>query len=136
MFLLDTNVVSELRRPRRTDPKLLDWAAATPVTQLYLSAVSLMELEFGVLLMERRDPAQGTGLRRWLETEVLPRFEQRILPIDIAVARCCARLHLPNPKSQNDAYIAATAIVHGLTIVTRNEADFSPTGAALFNPWK
>ncbi|HEY2709646.1 MAG TPA: type II toxin-antitoxin system VapC family toxin [Caulobacteraceae bacterium] len=136
MYLLDTNVVSELRRPHLAPKRLLDWARTTGVSQHYLSAVSLMELELGVLLMERRDERQGASLRRWFEAELMPQFEDRILAIDVAVARCCARLHVPDPRSSNDAYIAATAIVHGLTVVTRNESDFRPTGVAVLNPWR
>jgi predicted nucleic acid-binding protein len=136
MYLLDTNVVSELRRPARANPNLLRWASQAPSSELYLSVVSLMELDLGVLLMERRDRAQGQILRRWLEDDLLPSFEDRILPIDSLVARCCARLHVPDPKSEGDGYIAATAIVHGLTMVTRNIADFAPTGVPLVNPWE
>jgi hypothetical protein len=135
MYLLDTNVVSELRRPGRAPATLVRWAATTLLSDQYLSVVSVMELELGVLLAERRDPRQGLVLRRWLEAEVLPRFAGRILPVDAVVARRCARLHVPQPRSKNDAYIAATAIVHGLTVVTRNEADFQPTGVSVLNPW-
>lgn len=136
MYLLDTNVVSELRKGARAHPPLVRWARVTPLHDLYLSVVSAMELEIGVLLMERRDPSQGAVLRRWLEANVLRRFAGRVLSIDVAVARCCAGLHARSPRSRNDAYIAATAIVHGFTVVTRNVADFSPLGVGLFNPWE
>ena len=135
MFLLDTNVPSELRRRERANRGLLQWAVATPVSELYLSVISVMELELGVLLMERKDAAQGGVLRRWLEADVMSTFEGRILPVDVGVARCCARLNAPDPKSEGDGYIAATAIVHGLTVVTRNESDFASTGVAILNPW-
>ena len=135
MFLLDTNVVSALRRADRADPCLLAWATATPAPATYLSAISLLEIEMGVLLVERRDPAQGKVLRTWLEDQVSLQFEGRILPIDAAVARRCATLHMPDRRSERDALIAATALVHGMTVVTRNTADFEPTGVALLNPW-
>lgn len=135
MFLLDTNVVSELRKAGRADPRVRRWAAQISPAAFYLSAISILELEIGVLLIERRDPAQGRLLRSWLENRVLPAFEERILPIDTAVARRCAVLHVPNPHGDRDALIAATALTHGMTVVTRNLADFKGTGAPLFNPW-
>jgi predicted nucleic acid-binding protein len=93
-------------------------------------------LELGVLLLERRDPRQGEILRHWLDQRVMLAFANRILGIDVAVARQCARLHVPDPCAERDALIAATALVHGLTVVTRNHADFVATGVALLNPWR
>jgi len=104
--------------------------------RLYLSAIVIQELEIAILLLERRDPVQGGWLRDWLEDQVLPAFENRILPVDTSVARANARLHVPDPRPVRDALIAATALVHGLTIVTRNIADFASTGVPLFNPWE
>jgi toxin FitB len=135
MFVLDTNVVSELRNPAKANAGVVAWAGAQAPQQLYLSAISVLELETGVLLKERKDPAQGVLLRDWLNNKVLPAFAGQILAVDLAVARLCAQLHVPNPKSERDAIIAATAIVHGMTIVTRNVADFQATGVALVNPW-
>jgi predicted nucleic acid-binding protein len=135
MYLLDTNVLSELRRPARVNAGLARWAAATPTSDLFVSVVTVMAIELGVLRVERRDGAQGTRLRRWFEADVLGRFEDRTIGINLAVARCCANLHSPDPKPLSDSYIAATAIVHGLTVVTRNEADFRATGSAVLNPW-
>lgn len=137
MYLLDTNVVSELRRAKtgKANPHVVVWAERVLVASLFLSAVTVLELEMGVLLIERRDPAQGTLLRAWLEERVLPTFAGRILPIDTAVARRCARLHVPDPRSERDALIAATALVHGLTVVTRNVADFAPMGVEILDPW-
>lgn len=135
MFLLDTNVVSELRRPERADARVRSWAAATPLEFYAISVVTLQELERGTLLMERRNAQQGAVLRRWLEEEVVKRLALRILPIDSAIARLCARLHVPDPRPERDALIAATALVHGLTVVTRNTADFEPMGVPLLNPW-
>lgn len=135
MFLLDTNVVSELRRPSRADATVLAWASATP-SQLYaISVVTVLELERGTLLMERRDPNQGAVLRRWLEHDVLRSLATHILPIDEKVARVCAGLHVPDPRPERDALIAATALAHGLTVVTRNVGDFLPMGVAVLNPW-
>ncbi len=137
MFLLDTNVVSELRKARqgRADPGVITWAGSVNAKTLYLSAISLMELETGVLGIERKDATQGALLRTWLNQQVLPGFAGRVLAVDATVALACARLHVPDRKSERDALIAATALVHGLTVVTRNLADFEGTGVPLINPW-
>ena len=137
MYLLDTNVISELRKARagKADPKVVAWAERVPTPSLFLSVITLLELETGLLLIERRDPLQGAILRRWLETQVLLAFSERILAVDTAVARRCARLHVPDPRSDRDALIAATALVHDLTVVTRNIADFESTGVRIINPW-
>ena len=135
MYLLDTNVVSELRRPERADPNVKAWAAARSEGPAFLSAVTLFEIERGILLLERRDPAQARPLRRWLEGHLLPGFEGRILAIDLAVARRWAALHVPDPLPDRDSAIAATALAHGLTVVTRNTADFERTGVKLLDPW-
>ena len=137
MYLLDTNVVSELRRATtgKADPRVVAWAASVPVASLFVSVVTVLELELGVLQIERRDPAQGALLRVWLEKQVLPAFAGRMLPVDVAVARRCARLHVPDPRSERDALIAATALTHGLIVATRNGTDFRPTGVATFDPW-
>lgn len=135
MFLLDTNVVSELRRRDRTDPAVAAWADSVHPSDLYLSAVTLLELETGARLRARRDPTQGRMLMQWIENQVLPGFAERILPVDVAVARRCAELNVPDPRPTRDSLIAATAIVHRLTIVTRNLRDFETTGTGLVNPW-
>ena len=135
MYILDTNVVSALRRPAKADPKVLTWAAATPVSHTFLSAITILEIELGVLQMERKDKAQGKVLRDWIDTLVLPRFKGRILAVDTAVAQCCAALHVPDPRSERDALIAATAVVHAMTVVTRNVADFGMRGVNVLNPW-
>lgn len=138
MYLLDTNVVSELRKvaESKADANVAAWQAGLDELACYLSVITLLELEAGVLRVERRDAAQGARLRAWLEQRVVPGFAGRILPVDEAVARRCARLHVPDPRSTHDALIAATALVHGLTVVTRNTADFVPTGVALLDPWQ
>jgi hypothetical protein len=135
MFLLDTNVVSALRRPARADANVRAWAAATSVGLYAISVVTLQELERGTLLMERRNAHQGAVLRRWLEDEVVKRLAPRILAVDAAIARVSARLHVPDPRPERDALIAATALVHGLTVVTRDTADFARMGVQLLNPW-
>ncbi len=137
MYLLDTNVISELRKAKsgKANSKVTAWAESVAANSLFLSAITILELETGVLLVERRDPPQGAILRAWLESRVLPAFSGRILSVDTAVALRCAKLHVPDPRSDRDALIAATALVHGLTVVTRNVADFEVTGTELFNPW-
>lgn len=137
MFVLDTNVVSELRKAKagKADRKLAVWAASVPADALFISAITILELETGVLLVLRRDAKQGALLRAWLDQHVLPAFSGRVLPADTAVAQRCAALHVPDPRSQRDALIAATAMVHNMTVVTRNVADFVATGAPLLNPW-
>ena len=138
MYLLDTNVVSELRKVQagRADERVARWADNVATADLFLSVIGVQELEIGVLLAERRDAAQGAILRAWLEDRVLPAFAGRILAVDTAVARASAGLHVPDPRPVRDALIAATALVHGMTVVTRNVADFAPTGVALVNPWE
>jgi hypothetical protein len=135
MYLLDTNVVSELRKARSGNAKVIAWAQSVSTSSLFLSVITVLELETGILLMERRDPAQGRVLRVWLESHVLPAFMGRILPVDVPVAQCCAKLHVPDPRSDRDALIAATGLVHGMTVITRNIADFQATGVTLLNPW-
>ena len=135
MYLLDSNVVSELRKARKADRGVRMWAQAVPASSLYLCAISILELELGILRIERRDAKQGAVLRAWMDGHVLPAFDGRILAIDTAVAQRCAALHVPSPRSDRDALIAATALVHGLTVVTRNVDDFQPTGVAVVNPW-
>jgi len=135
MYVLDTNVLSELHRPGKANPKVREWAAAVPLSQFYLSAITVLEIELGALLVARKDARQGAHLRTWIDGEILPRFEGRILPVDTATAQCCAKLHVPNPMAERDALIAATALVHGMKIVTRNVADFQAAGVDIFNPW-
>ena len=137
MYLLDTNVVSELRKARtgKADARVAAWAQATPASAMFLSAISVLELELGILLVERRDGAQAALLRAWLDHHVLPAFDGRILPVDTAVARHCAKLHVPDPRAERDALIAATALVHGLTVVTRNVGDFAATNVGVLNTW-
>ncbi|MCL2895559.1 type II toxin-antitoxin system VapC family toxin [Brenneria tiliae] len=137
MFVLDTNVVSELRKVRagKADAKVAAWTESVDAADLFVSSITIMELEMGILSVERRDATQGAMLRSWLEQHVLPEFVGRTLPVDTAVALRCARLHVPDKRGDRDALIAATALVHGMTVVTRNVADFEPTGVPIVNPW-
>jgi predicted nucleic acid-binding protein len=135
VFLLDTNVISELRKGTRANPSVVAWNRTAPIQNTYLSAISILELEVGVLRIERRDSIQGDALRAWLRGSVLPAFLGRVLSVDVAVALKCATLHVPNPHAERDALIAATALVHGLTVVTRNVSDFVSTGVRVLDPW-
>ena len=137
MYLLDTNVISEIRKIRagKADKHVAFWADSLDASLLFMSVITLQELEIGVRLAERRDVAQGTILRAWLDEHVLPAFADRLLAVDKAVALQSAALHVPAPRPIRDGLIAATALVHGMTVVTRNVADFAPTGAPVLNPW-
>ncbi|HVT24106.1 MAG TPA: type II toxin-antitoxin system VapC family toxin [Rhizomicrobium sp.] len=137
MFILDTNVVSELRKVRssKANANVARWADTVEAVALYISSITVLELERGVLLIERRDAKQGRILRTWFDNHVMPEFADRILPVDAAVALRCARLHVPNPQTERDALIASTALVHGMTVVTRNVDDFKTTGVGVLNPW-
>lgn len=135
-YLLDTNVLSELRKSASSaDHSVRAWVASRRPSELYLSVVTIMEIDLGIGRVERRDSAQGKRLRSWLEDTVLDAFSGRILAVDLAVARRAARLHVPDPRPERDAMIAATADEHGMTVVTRNVKDFAPMGVAVVNPW-
>jgi predicted nucleic acid-binding protein len=138
MYLLDTNVVSELRKVKtgKVHRNVRAWAKSVSTPTLFLSAISIMELEIGILLIERCDRSQGEMLRSWMEDQVLPAFHGRILAVDTPVAQRCAALHVPTPCSDRDALIAATAMVHGMIVVTRNVSDFELTGVTIINPWQ
>ena len=137
MYLLDTNVISELRKSAdgRINKGVQSWAEAIFPELMFISAITILELEIGVLQIERRDKKQGAVLRSWLNRNVLPAFSERVLPVDLAVAQRCASLHVPNPKSERDAMIAASAIENRMTIITRNVSDFSQSGVKVFDPW-
>src|SRR3990167_5834464 len=120
MYLLDTNVVSELRKAksRKANKQVVAWEKKISPSSLFLSVITILELETGILLVERRDSAQGAILRSWLNAHVLPTFSERILNIDLAIVQRCAKLHVPNPQSDRDALIAATSLVYGMALVT------------------
>lgn len=138
MYLLDTNVISELRKAgsNRSNKQVIAWANSVFANEMFLSVISILELEMGILSMERKDSTQGEILRAWLDSQVLPAFSQRIISVDTNIAQHCAKLHIPNPRPDRDAIIAATALVHGLTLVTRNVSDFKVTGLDILNPWE
>ncbi|MFC2598370.1 type II toxin-antitoxin system VapC family toxin [Actinomyces massiliensis] len=131
-YLLDTNVLSDARR--QTFPELNAWLASQVRADLTISIISLLEIERGILQVERRDASAGQHLRAWLEAEIMPAFSGLILPIDVSVARTAAGLHVPDPMPEMDALIAATAIVHDLILVTHNTKDFERTGIRLLDP--
>ncbi|WP_276121861.1 type II toxin-antitoxin system VapC family toxin [Pararhizobium qamdonense] len=136
-YLLDTNVVSELRKigDGKADANVVAWVGRENASSFFLSAITILELERGVLGVKRRDAQQGARLRTWLDSNVRPEFAGRIIAIDDAVATRCAHLHIPDRRNEVDALIAATALVHGLTVVTRNVKDFEGTGAIIVDPW-
>jgi len=138
MFLLDTNVISELRKSKssKANTNVVCWSQAQVPSSLFISAITILELEMGILLLERKDEKQGLVIRSWFDNSVLPAFENRILSIDTKVAQQCAKLHVPDPHSERDALIAATALVHKMKVVTRNVTDFKSTGVELVNPWE
>ena len=137
MYLLDTNVISELRKvgSGRANASVALWADNVDAADLYISVITVQELEIGVVLALRRDAQQGAVLRNWMDRHVLPAFENRILPVDLALAQRSAQLNVPDPRPVREGLIAATALVHAMTVVTRNVADFQPCGVSLINPW-
>ena len=138
MYLLDTNVISEMRKVAtgRANLGLCEWASRQEASWFHISVVTAMELERGILSVERRDTQQGKLLRRWLEQVVRRQFGDKTLFIDDITAEICASLHVPNRCPENDAWIAAQAIQHNLTLVTRNEKDFIGLGIKLINPFR
>jgi predicted nucleic acid-binding protein len=134
MFLLDTEIVSEIGKAKagRTDPGLAAWAGGTGRDSLFISALTLLELENGATRLEKRDRGAGQAVRAWIGDQVMKSFDSRILPVDAAVVR--RRAQLPYADSR-DGLLAATALEHGLTLVTRNVAAFKAGRVKLFNPW-
>ena len=136
-YLLDTNVVSELRKPpEKVNPRVFEWVNAQILHSQFLSAITIYELKLGISRKNHTDPVQGQRLQKWFTQDLLPLFEDRVLPLDEQVAIEAANMNVPDPRPQADLFIAATARVHGLTIVTRNEKDFEPMGVQYLNPWE
>ena len=135
MYLIDTNVLSELRKAHRADPHVVEWAKKIEPHCMYLSVISILEIRMGILSVHRKDLVQGNILQEWLVKKVFPAFAGRILNVDMDVALRCAELHVPDPRSDRDALIAATALVHKMPVVTRNCKDFQPMGVPIINPW-
>ena len=136
MFLLDTNVISELRQGKpMQNAQVLAWAKGHIFDRFFLSAITILELEKGVQALEHKQPPQGQALRRWLDgvTDV---FDGRTIPFSASMAKRSAALHFPHAISERDAMIAATALEHRFTVVTRNLKDFQSTGVQLLNPWE
>jgi predicted nucleic acid-binding protein len=138
MILLDTNVVSELRKIGlgKADARVIEWDRQQASATKFLSVLVVQEIEKGILLLARRDERQAMLLREWMDGALLPSFSGRILPVDLPVALACAKLHVPDPAPFSDSLIAATAMVHGLTIATRNVADFRRFQVNVLNPWE
>ena len=137
MNLLDTNVLSEFRKDSygKADPRVVAWADSQPIERLFISVITIFEIEKGALLMERRDEKQGATLQAWIESRLMPAFLGRIIPVDDRVAALAASLHVPDPAPFADSLIAATAIIRGFTIVTRNTRDFQFPGVVVIDPW-
>lgn len=137
MYLLDTNVISELRKAstNRADPNVVNWASSISPVELFISVITILEIEMGILSVHRRDFKQGNILRNWMDNHVMSAFANRIIAFDLFAAKRCAQLHIPTPKSDRDAMIAASAITHGMTLATRNIIDFKDISVTLINPW-
>ncbi|MDW5312778.1 type II toxin-antitoxin system VapC family toxin [Rhizobium sp. PL01] len=138
MYLLDTNVLSELRKVRKgqCDPAVLAWSQAVSPSDLFVSVITIFELEVGILLLERRDPVQAARMRLWMADQILPAFEDRVLNVELSTALICASLHVPDKRPERDGFIAATALQYDFFMVTRNTRDFEGTGVRLLNPWE
>jgi len=133
-FLLDTNVISELRKKERCAPKVNAWARTVPTNQDFLSVLVIGELRRGTALKRRRDPVFADALEKWI-AQLTQVYGERILPVTLEVAETWGKLSAVRPIPPEDGLIAATALVHGLTLVTRNVKDVKGLGVSLLNPW-
>lgn len=134
-YLVDTNVLSEMRRGPQGNAGVYAWATSVSQFDLAVSVITIKEIERGILGHWRRDKAQSMVYRAWLDHIIIPGYADRVLDVDIAIAQCAAALDVPDPRPVADGLLAATALVHGLTLVTRNTVDFVPTGVRLLNPF-
>ncbi|WP_145631263.1 type II toxin-antitoxin system VapC family toxin [Neorhizobium alkalisoli] len=135
MFLLDTNVVSAARRVHRQEAGFQAFMQKFRTADAYLSAITIMEIRFGIQGAFSKDAKFAADLDRWLNEDLLIDFAGRILPFDAAIALRTGMLPTPGRRPTSDAMIAATALQHGLTMVTRNLADFSPFSVSCLDPW-
>lgn len=137
-YLFDTNIVSELYKYRngKINPNVANWLQGIMPSKTAVSCITLSEIKTGILLKARKDPTQAEHLAEWFNNEVLPAFENRVLSVDSNVALLTAEYHIPNKMDLNDAYIAATAKVNNLTLVTHNVNDFTDCGIKLINPFE
>jgi toxin FitB len=133
-YLLDTNVIAELRKGRRADARMTAWLEPIEPDQIYLSVLTIGEVRRGIDSVRRRDAAAARALERWLR-RLLAEHADRILPVDVAVAEEWGRLNVPDPVPVIDGLLAATARVHGLVLATRNVKDVHRTGVDLVNPF-
>ncbi|MEX2366721.1 MAG: type II toxin-antitoxin system VapC family toxin [Pseudohongiellaceae bacterium] len=133
MYLLDTVVLSEIRK-RQRDPAVVQWVTNQRDADLFLSAVTIGEIERGIVLQKNRNSPFSDELSHWLD-RILSLYSDRVLPVDIATARRWGRLSAEIGNDSPDLLIAATAMIHGLTVVTRNTRHFEPTGVAVLNPF-
>lgn len=134
-FLLDTNVLSEIRKGRNGNDGVRRWASSEDEAHFALSVISIKEIEYGILSKLRSDPDQSIIFRLWLDHHLLPRYADRILDVNVEVAQRAAAFDVPDPRPVADGLIAATAIVHNLTVVTGNVRHFRPMGVPLLNPF-
>jgi predicted nucleic acid-binding protein len=136
MYVLDTNVISELRKLKRVDRAVLRWLESVPIEAQYLSAISIFEVELGIIKAERTNNEEAIAYKTWLNRKVLPSFAGRILPLNEKIAVVFARMMAPKTRPYRDAIIAATAQHHGYAVVTRNVRDFVELPVRVINPWE
>ncbi len=135
-FLLDTNLISELRKKHRCDPNVAKWQSGVAAESCYLSTITLMEIAHGIELTQKKDAPFAATLKDWYQHQIIPAFRERTLSVTPAIAEAGGKIMAIRTRSTADGLLAGTALVHRLTLVTRNESDFSDTGVAVFNPWK
>ena len=136
MYLLDTSVLSVLRSPGEEDAKLVAWASQQQTFNLYVSSISILELKLAILQKRKISPGEGEVLNTWLQKQVLQGFKGWVVAFDGEMAEYCAALHVPNPKSERDAMIAATCLVKNLSLVTRHPLDYKHIKIQTIKPWE